>query len=92
MDYRRYNQTLEGELIYCVKGKQDDWALHIKRILFGYRTSVSPSTGVNPFTAVFRRNLVRPICLHIESYESVGTRVTTAKTVKKLTERMSTEK
>ena len=46
-----------------VNEKQYDWDMHIKRILFGYRTSIHASTGVAPFTAMFRRDPVLPIYL-----------------------------
>lgn len=88
----RFNQTLERALIKCVNEKQDDWDLHIKRILFGYRTSVHASTGVTPFTAMFRRDPVLPVYLDTESCVAAGTRVTTAETVKELTERVLSEK
>ena len=88
----RFNQTLERALIKCVNEKQNDWDLHIKRILFGYRTSVHASTGVTPFAAMFRRDPVLPVYLDTESYEAVGTGVTTAETVKELTERVLSEK
>ena len=44
----RFNQTFERALMKCVNEKQNDWDMHIKRILFGYRTSVHASTLVLP--------------------------------------------
>ena len=87
----RFNQTLERALIKCVNEKQNDWDLLIKRILFGYRTSVHAITYVTPFTAMFRRDPVLPIYLDTGSYKAVGTRVTTAETVKELTTRVLSE-
>ena len=46
-----------------VNEKQYDWDMHIKRILFGYRTSIHASTGVAPFTAMFMRDPALPIYL-----------------------------
>ena len=88
----RFNQTLERALIKCVNNKQDNWDLHIKRILFEYRTSIHASTGVVPFTDMFRRDAILPIYLDIGSNEATGMEVTTAETVKELTERVLTEK
>ena len=59
----RFNQTLEKTLMKCVNEKQNDWDMRIKRILFGYRTSVHASTDLAPFTAMFRRDPVLPIYL-----------------------------
>lgn len=88
----RFNQTLERSLMKCVNEKQDDWDLHINSILFGYRTSVHASTGVTPFTAMFRRDPVLPIYLDIGSHGATGMEVTTAETVKELTEKVLSEK
>lgn len=86
----RFNQTLERALMKCVNEKQNDWDMHIKRILFGYRTSVHASTGVAPFTAMFRRDPVLPIYLDTGSQVKDG--ATTEETIKELTERVVSEK
>ena len=86
----RFNQTLERALMKCVNEKQNDWDMHIKTILFGYRTSVHASTGVAPFTAMFRRNPVLPI--YLETGPQAKDAATTEETIKELTERVVSEK
>ena len=63
--------------------------MHIKTI-FGYRTSVHASTGVAPFTAMFRRNPVLPI--YLETGPQAKDAATTEETIKELTERVVSEK
>lgn len=46
----RFNQTLERAHIKYASDRQTDWNLHVKRILFGYRTPTHARTGVAPFT------------------------------------------
>ena len=69
----------------CVNEKKNDWDMHIKRILFGYRTSVHASTGVSPFTAMLKRDPVLPIYLDTGSQVKDG--ATTGENIKGLTER-----
>ena len=55
----RMNQTLKGALVKFVNENQNDWDVHIKSILFTYRTSKNDSTKFIPFELMFGR---APIC------------------------------
>lgn len=67
-------------------GLQEKFNQTLERALIKYRNSVHASTGVTPFTTMFRRDPVLPIYPDTGSYEAVETRVTTEEAVKELTE------
>lgn len=63
----RMNQTLKGALVKSVNENQDDWDVHLKSVLFAYRTSKYHSTKFSPYELMFGRELVLPIELEIKS-------------------------
>jgi hypothetical protein len=63
----RMNQTLKGALVKFVNENQDDWDVHIKSILFAYRTSRNDSTKFTPFELMFGRAPILPIEMEIAS-------------------------
>ena len=66
----RMNQTLTRALVKFVNENQDDWDVHIKSILFAYRTSKNDSTKFTPFELMFGRAPVLPIEMAIKSKPS----------------------
>ena len=64
------NQTLTGALVKFVNENQDDWDVHIKSVLFAYRTSKNDSTKFTPFEVMFGRAPVLPIEIEIKSKPS----------------------
>ena len=66
----RMNQTLTGALVKFVNENQDDWDVHIKSVLFAYRTSKNDSTKFTPFELMFGRAPVLPIEIEIKSKPS----------------------
>ena len=83
----RFNQTLERSLVKYVNDEQNDWDLHIDRILFAYRTAVHASTDVSPFKAMFMRDPILPIHLHM-SQNKEEILLTTEESVKEVTEKV----
>ena len=61
----RMNQTLKAALVKFVNENQNDWDVHIKSVLFAYRTSKHSSTKFTPFELMFGRPLVLPIEMEI---------------------------
>jgi len=66
----RMNQTLTRALVKFVNENQNDWDVHIKSILFAYRTSKNDSTKFTPFELMFGRAPVLPIEMAIKSKPS----------------------
>lgn len=66
----RMNQTLTTALVKFVNENQDDWDVHIKSVLFAYRTSKNDSTKFTPFQLMFGRAPVLPIEMEIKSKPS----------------------
>ena len=63
----RMNQTLSGVLVKFVNDSQDDWDIHLKSVLFAYRTSRNDSTKFTPYELMFGREPMLPIELEIRS-------------------------
>ena len=61
----RMNQTLTRAIVKFVNENHDDWDVHLKSILFAYRTSKNDSTKFNPFELMFGRAPVLPIEMEI---------------------------
>ena len=68
----RMNQTLTRAFVKFVNDNQlqDDWDVHIKSILFAYRTCKNDSTKFTPFELIFGRAPVLPIEMEIRSKPS----------------------
>ena len=69
----RMNQTLKGAIVKFVNENQDDWDIHVKSVLFAYRTSKHASTKYTPFELMFGRAPVLPIELEIQSTPASST-------------------
>jgi hypothetical protein len=63
----RMNQTLKGALVKFFNANHDDWDVHIKSVLFAYRTSRNDSTKFTPFELMFGRTPILPIEMDIAS-------------------------
>ena len=63
----RMNQTLKGSLVKFANNNQDDYDVHIKSVLFAYRTSKNDSTKFTPVQLMFGRAPVLPIEIEIQS-------------------------
>ena len=59
------NQTLTRAIVKFVNDIHDDWDVHLKSILFAYRTSKNDSTKFTPFELMFGRAPVLPIEIEI---------------------------
>ena len=56
----RLNRTLCNSLAK-VKGKDEDWDMHIPAVLLAYRTKKHATTGYTPFQLVYGRQAILPI-------------------------------
>jgi len=63
----RINQILMTALVKFVNENQDDWDVHIKSVLFTYRTSKKVSTKFTPFQLTFGLSPVFPVGIEIKS-------------------------
>lgn len=63
----RMNQTLKSTLVKFVNDNQNDWDVHLKAVLFAYRTSKNDSTKFTPFELMFGRAPILPIEIKIKS-------------------------
>ena len=61
----RMNQTLMRAMVKFVNDNHDDWDVHLKSILFTYRTSKNDSTKFTLFELMFGRAPVLPIEMEI---------------------------
>ena len=66
----RLNQTLTRAFVKFVNDNRDDWDVHMKSILFAYRTSKNDSTKFTPFELMFGHAPVLPIEMEIRSKPS----------------------
>ena len=66
----RLNQTLTRAFVKFVNDNRDDWDVHMKSILFAYRTSKNDSTKFTPFELMSGYAPVLPIEMEIRSKPS----------------------